>query len=161
MNGNIIPGRITTSWIQPVADEAKRLLDNLGISRDNINFVGHSLGAYVSWEIASRIPGGINNLIALDPALQLPGGYETRNVNFAGPSVWSWGFYGSAAGDKRATWTADESFQFDFQRGSQPRDNHGAVRDAFADFLYQDIYYWSLNRMTPNNDKPWRVGNIY
>jgi pimeloyl-ACP methyl ester carboxylesterase len=57
------------SWIPKVAEwTKKKLVDEWKISPDNINFAGHSLGSYLAWETAKNI-GGVNNLIALDPAL--------------------------------------------------------------------------------------------
>jgi len=144
----------STPWIQPVAQAARNLLTDLGISNQNLNLVGHSLGTYVSWEIAKSTPGGVNNIIALDPATQIPGGYETSNINFADFSNWSWGFYGSNYGSDRKAATADEYFSMSFEPDSSTSAKHGFVHEAFADMLEQNNNLWSLNRMNSWN-KPW------
>ena len=63
----------TARWIAPVARWAKQTLgqDQLQIKADAISLIGHSLGAYVSSEIAGLF-GQVKNITALDPAF--PGG---------------------------------------------------------------------------------------
>lgn len=155
----------STDWIQPVADTATTLINNLGLSTWNLNFVGHSLGTYVSWEIANRM-GGINRLVALDPAADFPGWYDTNNINFSQPSDWSWAFYGSALGSPTRANTADESFEFKFPFGTNDFDKHGEVVNAFTDTIKQNKsgnagYLTSainLNKMGTPDERPWYIG---
>jgi murein DD-endopeptidase MepM/ murein hydrolase activator NlpD len=116
---------IAASWIPSVAKFAVDKLTEWNISKSNINLVGHSLGTFVSYEIAKKI-GGVSRLIALDPASDLlvglastilgglTGGYNPADVNFSKYSEWSWSFYGSQAGSTSLANTAKESFQLDF-----------------------------------------------
>ncbi|MCT7977433.1 hypothetical protein [Laspinema olomoucense] len=145
----------STEWIQPVAQAAKNLLTDFGISNKNINLVGHSLGTYVSWEISKSIPQGVNKIIALDPATQIPGWYKTKNINFSEYSDWSWAFKGSAFGDDTKAGTADEFFQMAFP-SLNPDTNHRSVHEAFAALLYQNNSLWSLNQMKPSG-KLWNI----
>jgi pimeloyl-ACP methyl ester carboxylesterase len=163
------------SWIPTIADWLKKkLVDEWKISPDNINFAGHSLGSYLAWETAKDI-GGVNNLIALDPAATTNGGYNEGNVNFSDYSKWAWAFYGSAAGNYDRAYTADESFKFQFPDGfgglipwKAEEEKHGAVVSAFADTIKQNKkepgYFTSLlnlNKMNKNSSdtQPWKTGD--
>lgn len=151
----------STPWIKPVAQAARNLLTDFGISNKNLNLVGHSLGTYVSWEIAKSTPGGVKNIIALDPAAEVPGWYETKNIKFADYSDWSWAFEGSLLGDRSKAGTADEYFNMNFQGWHNLNpfsqfQKHGFVHEAFADLLKQNNSLWSLNRMNSLN-KPWTI----
>jgi peptidoglycan hydrolase-like protein with peptidoglycan-binding domain/pimeloyl-ACP methyl ester carboxylesterase len=69
----------TAEWIAPVAKWAYNELENSGIAPNQLTLVGHSLGSYVSSEIARQF-GQVKNLVALDPAYpattSLLGGYD-------------------------------------------------------------------------------------
>ncbi|MEM1171335.1 MAG: hypothetical protein AAGJ08_20210 [Cyanobacteria bacterium P01_H01_bin.35] len=133
--------RKATPWIESVGEEATRLLGNLGISDENINLIGHSLGSYVSWEIGGNLTSGqVNNLIALDPATQLPGNYETRDIDFSNVSDSSWGFYGAeedllSFGSDVKTRTAQESFRLHFEGETSAGEAHGGVIEALTNIL--------------------------
>ncbi|MGB3192460.1 MAG: hypothetical protein WBB43_23885, partial [Limnoraphis sp.] len=160
----------STPWIQPVAQAARNVLTDLGISNNNINLAGHSLGAYISYEIAKGIPGGVNNIIALDTAQEVPdwgreeGWYTSRNVDFSDHSNWSWSFDGSLLGSDTKAATADEYFKMEFKRENwwdvrvwTPFQKHGFVNEAFSDLLQSNDLSsqsrWNLNQMSssPNN----------
>jgi pimeloyl-ACP methyl ester carboxylesterase len=155
------------SWISTVADwTKKKLVDEWKISPENINFAGHSLGSYLAWETAKDI-GGVNKLIALDPARTTNGGYPSEDkVNFSNYSKWSWAFYGSLLGNYDRANTAEESFQFHFPSLINPIDKHGAVVTAFADTIKQNKkqpgYFTgllNLDKMNASADQPWKRGN--
>lgn len=164
------------SWIKPVADAAKKKLrDEWKIDADNINLVGHSLGAYVAWQTAKDI-GGVNKLIALDPALTTFGGYEENKVNFSDYSKWAWAFWGSGLGNPYLANTAEESFIFKFPDGfgglyppDAEKEKHGAVANAFAKMIEKNNQgnpdpiskVFNLNQMGEPGSKPWsRVANF-
>jgi pimeloyl-ACP methyl ester carboxylesterase len=161
-----------TSWIESVADAAKKKLrDEWGIASDNINLVGHSLGSYVAWETAQKI-GGVNKLIALDPAtntLGNLGGYKEGDVNFLNHSKWSWAFYGSLLGAEKIANTAAESFKFVFPKESGGEtEKHGSVVYAFADIVKENTkqpeYLTSLLNLdninsSSSNAQPWKRGD--
>ncbi|MDJ0556588.1 MAG: alpha/beta fold hydrolase [Microcoleaceae cyanobacterium MO_207.B10] len=133
----------STPWIQPVAETATSMLSELGISGDNLNLVGHSLGSYVSWEIARMNYGGVNNIIALDPAADVPGWYITRNIDFSEVSDNSWAFVGSALGSPERAMTADQSFEIiydDVFCEPDPFTKHSLVKDFVEDYLRNDSY---------------------
>ncbi len=155
------------SWISTVATWLKqKLVDEWKISSDNINFAGHSLGSYLAWDTAKKI-GGVNKLIALDPATTTNGGYQEGNVNFSDYSKWAWAFYGSALGNPNRANTAEESFQFSFPSlGFNEIDKHGAVVTAFADTIKQNQkqpgYFTSLlniDKMNSSAAQPWKKGD--
>jgi len=163
---------IGARWIDSVASwTADQLMNKFNIANSNINLIGHSLGAYVAAEIAAKIPGGVNKIIALDPATEVGrpynfgGGHNSSQVNFSNNSSWSWGFYGSLLGSPDRARTADESFNIDFGLLSIEMDTaHGAVRKLFKDMLEEandktvssngDIF--GLDRMN-SSGKPWVI----
>jgi Peptidase family M23/Ricin-type beta-trefoil lectin domain len=58
-------------WIRPVVREAAKKLRSWGVNDGSkLNFVGHSLGTFISTEMAREM-GGSNNAILLDPPSQL------------------------------------------------------------------------------------------
>jgi pimeloyl-ACP methyl ester carboxylesterase len=156
------------SWIPKVAEwTKKKLVDEWKISPDNINFAGHSLGSYLAWETAKNI-GGVNNLIALDPAATTNGGYQEGKVNFSDYSKWAWAFYGSAAGNFDRAYTAEESFKFKFPSlGNNEVEKHGAVVKAFAKMIQNNnagnpgyiSKQFNLNQINQSVSKPWSPGN--
>lgn len=118
-------------FIVPVAQWAATALAQQGIVNGRINLVGHSWGATVAGEMAKRITGGVNTIIALDPARDIPTSFSgsTYNpeavdsqgnptaLNFAARSQFSWAFLDSSAtnqplryGSTITTPTADEAF---------------------------------------------------
>ncbi|NJK69335.1 MAG: alpha/beta fold hydrolase [Microcoleus sp. SU_5_3] len=64
---DLLPPYNTAEWIAPVAKWAKERLAESGIAPNQLTLVGHSLGAYVSADIARQF-GQVKNLVALDPA---------------------------------------------------------------------------------------------
>lgn len=152
----------STPWIQPVAQAARNLLTNFGISNKNLNLVGHSLGTYVSWEIAKSTPGGVKNIIALDPATQVLGWYPTGGIKFADYSDWSWAFEGSLYGSDSKAATADESFEIKFPSNIDANSAHGGVVELFANMVKRGSSgyvsdYFQLDSMGAG--KPWNRNN--
>jgi pimeloyl-ACP methyl ester carboxylesterase len=121
--------------IVPVAQWAASALIRYGFSGTNLNLVGHSFGSYVSDEIARRIPGGVNTIVTLDPAVDIVGGYDPTGgeVDFARDSLFSWSFHSSSLGNDFTPTTADESFIVDSGLESVPA--HSAVVFLFSYFL--------------------------
>ncbi|MCU0544407.1 MAG: alpha/beta fold hydrolase [Oscillatoriaceae cyanobacterium Prado104] len=166
------------SWITTVADWAAQKLIELGFTNNEgrstnnlrLNLVGHSLGTYVAAEIAKRIPGGVDRIVALDPAKEFQGGYDTSTIDFSANSQFSWGFYGSAAGSVERAVTADESWSMGF--GGVPlwsaSDNHGRVINFFSSMVEQAkndpnhpiSKYFDLSQMSQEVSKPWRNNTL-
>lgn len=83
IGGRNIPNpKFGASWITQVAEFVKKKVQEWGIAAWNVNVVGHSLGSFVSYEVAKQL-GNINRLIALDPATTTNGGYADSSVNFS------------------------------------------------------------------------------
>jgi pimeloyl-ACP methyl ester carboxylesterase len=82
-----------------VAVWAAGALTGAGFSGANINEIGHSFGAYIAEEIAERVSGGVNTIVALDPAVDVATrGYHPDapgEVNFAAVSQYSWALHDS------------------------------------------------------------------
>ncbi|MBD2178768.1 pre-peptidase C-terminal domain-containing protein [Pseudanabaena sp. FACHB-1998] len=154
-----LPG-IGASWIEVASKWAADKLTAWGISGLKINLAGHSLGAYASAEIAKRISGGVNFLIAFDPAKALPGGYASESINFSANSQWSWAFYTSSFGNSGRVTTADDSFTIEFNDDINPINpvqNHGAGMNLFASMLGQNDSVSSLFKLNRMGQRPWML----
>jgi len=122
-----------TVWIEEVAEATVEQLNEWNFDRNNINLVGHSLGAYVAYEISEQL-GGVNNLVALDPAASTQDGYDIDQVDFSDHSRWSWSLKSSWAGNYNTASTAHEFFEVDFGL-TLPTESHGAVKQLWAHML--------------------------
>ena len=133
------------NWISDVAGFASDALTNIwGISSDNLNLIGHSLGAYVSSQIGNQISGGVNKIVALDPATTASKTTSDFTVdvnnnkdgkqnpdNFSDAAKFSRAFWGdpsrgNGAGSSLRAQTANESFEVSFLEGN-PASNHGNI----------------------------------
>lgn len=137
------------SWISDVADRAAGQLEDWGIANGSqLNFIGHSLGALVSSQIASEFTK-VNTIFALDPPaetnLLLSGGYDltfgddeiVRPQRFDRVSDFSRAFLGRASiagNDEFASW-AHESFLLDFGRRVDVGNEHFWVIDTFSQLI--------------------------
>jgi pimeloyl-ACP methyl ester carboxylesterase len=127
--------------IESVADAVVKLIQEAGLVGKKINFIGHSLGAYVSAEISERLTklgAKPEQLILLDPAnnftLNTLGNSYNPNVDYKKVAKFSRAFYGSAAGDTASN--AHESFKIEYNgQFSNPSARHGDVVTLFANFL--------------------------
>lgn len=129
------------NYIKPIATWAATTLVGYGITADEINFVGHSWGAYIGAELGEKLTE-INSIMALDPATDFPGGsYNPEatvsgnpEVDFARNSRFSWAFYESAAdiyGSAKTSATADEAIVV---RGA----DHSKLVQVMADTISRD-----------------------
>ncbi len=157
------------SWITTVGEKAAETLNGWGLNSSNINLVGHSLGTYVAAEIAKKIPGGVNKLIALDPAATTAGGYEEGQVNFSNNSKSSWAFYSGALGNYDRAYTAQESFWFALP-GFNDAAKHNEVVTAFAKIIEKNTSpnkpdpiskLFDLNEMGKLDNKLWTRGDFF
>jgi pimeloyl-ACP methyl ester carboxylesterase len=106
----------TESNIIPVAEWASAALTSYGFSGGDLNFMGHSFGAYVAGESAERILGGVSSIVGLDPAADWPFGFsynpnDAGQIDFAGNSLFSWAFSdaGGLYGSGTTPASADEA----------------------------------------------------
>ena len=107
----------TTPWtdpytpaagVVPIARWVVAALQQIGLDGAHLNFIGHSYGAYIADEVAHRLPGGANSIVALDPAALTPG--ADGEINFRRDARSSWAFLGSVAGNEATPVTASEAF---------------------------------------------------
>ncbi|WP_413176237.1 pre-peptidase C-terminal domain-containing protein [Anabaena azotica] len=127
--------------IEFVADAVVKLIKEAKLVGKRINFIGHSLGAYVGAEISERLTNlgaKPEQLILLDPAnnftLNTLGNSYNPNVDYKNVANFSRAFYGSAAGDTASK--AHESFKIEYNgQFSNPGARHGDVVTLYANFL--------------------------
>ena len=125
--------------IDSVAQAVKNTLALWGIQNSKINLAGHSLGAYVSYELSKRL-GSVNKLVAMNPASITLGGYNIGDVDFKRYSNWSWAFWNNPGSDSEvSTLTADESFKIDLPWYNPSVDNwfagHGSAKLVWTNWL--------------------------
>ena len=124
-------------WIPNVAKWTKDTLASFGIQNQPIYLVGHSWGSYVAYEISRRIAGGVEAIVALDPARNA-WGYPAANVNFQTHSRLSWAFYGEGSyGSAALSARADEAFTLKYRTGGlfDPGPYHSAPVRLFEQLV--------------------------
>lgn len=112
-------------------------LGSWGIAGGNINLVGHSYGGYMTDQIAKRISGGVDRLVALDPATAALGGVDFSGTNYAAHSQYSIAFVGSDYGTLSAAQTADETINTEVGKRSNFA-AHAAVLQLFTAMTEQN-----------------------
>lgn len=147
-------------WAPTVAQWATDKLASWGIAGSKINLIGHSLGALVADQMSSRINGGVNRIVALDPATDIPG-TSFSGADFSEDSRYSLAFVGSTWSTPSAAATADETFEMNVG----PKDNivtHSNVVDLYASMVFSStrkkpdaISKWfDLDNLTPTAIRP-------
>jgi pimeloyl-ACP methyl ester carboxylesterase len=169
-------------WIEPVAEWAATALTTYGFSGSSLNLVGHSWGGSMTDEIAKRVPGGVNTIVALDPAenggidvgqvLRIAGGsynpelkfgLPSAQINFARDSKFSWAFHTSLDGSELTPTSAHESFVVDTGLDLiLPPDAHDAAVNFFSyvlehstDNIGATIPLFQLQRLLTHTAGPW------
>jgi len=156
--------RKAASWINDIAAFATHSLANTWGYRSNLNLVGHSLGAYLSSEIARLISENpatagykVDRLIALDPADWLSNPYNLNNnkqdpasvvgavevINakpFNEVSKYSLAFWGdlllgNGTGKDISARTATHSIEVGFKDQSDAGLNHGYIVDLYKNLI--------------------------
>jgi pimeloyl-ACP methyl ester carboxylesterase len=152
------------NYIKPIAAWMRSTLVTSNLfAASQLNFAGHSWGAYIASETAELV-GQVNSIIALDPATDFPGGSynpeKTGEVNFAANTRMSWAFYdadGDIYGSSKTAVTADETFTL-------KSTNHSKLVEVVADLIALDSLtnplaaLFDLGRLLdpPNNPPaPW------
>eukprot|EP00913_Durusdinium_trenchii_P010900 g10229.t1 len=153
----------TETRIPDVAAWVSRVLVDSGFSGSVLNMIGHSFGSYVSAEAAGRIPGGVNTIVALDAARDVPF-YSTFNpdgrIDFAADTANSWSFrvLSGPFGSNLTPVTADEAFLV-------TSSEHTEVVTLFTNLLRgrgdQSVdQHFSLSRLLFGANRPW-IENQY
>lgn len=156
-------------WLETVGKWASAALDNMGFTTSVLNVIGHSWGGVITGELAGAFPGGVNRVVAIDPAEDAPPPlgklYSTESVDFGGAhSGYSWSFYsrdggsfGITAGSDVSPETADEAFVV---TGSE----HSRVVDLFRLMISDPTgpvsRFFSLERLLSGKRGPW-VRDVY
>jgi len=154
------------AWIVSVANWAQQALAGYGFASTNVNLVGHSFGAVIAGELAAAYAGGVNTILAIDPAEDPPfllsgSSYSTDNVIFGGDnSSYAWAFYstdgipvlGGIAGNEETPTTADEAFVVEDSE-------HSAVVDLVSAMIETPngpvSQFFPLDRLLAMTDGPW------
>jgi len=134
--GDANPVTVITRVPDVAASVAKKLTD-WGIPHAQINLVGHSYGGYMTDQVAKRISGGVDRIVALDPATLSLGGVDFSGTDYAAHSRFSLAFVGSDYATASAATTADETINVNVGKRSSLA-THGAVRDLFAGITRQN-----------------------
>jgi pimeloyl-ACP methyl ester carboxylesterase len=151
-------------WIPYVADWAADALIAHGFLGSTLNLVGHSWGSYVAAELAEEVPGGVNGLVALDPAENGTGAWDPNapgEINFDRDSEFSWAFFSRdgavffvTPGDEETPTTADEAFVV-------TDSDHGSIVFLFAHMEDPDTsadsvsQLFQLDRLLDHTPGPW------
>lgn len=147
-------------WAPTVAQWAKDKLASWGISASKINLMGHSLGGLVADQLSGRISGGVNRIVVLDPATDIPG-TSFSGADFSADSRFSLAFVGSNYATVSAAATADETFAMNVG----PKDSlvtHSNVVDLFASIIISSTRkrpdavskFFDLDKLTPDAKRP-------
>lgn len=157
------------AWIPHVGEWTKTTLVSLGVTSDKLDLVGHSWGTYVAYEIANRVPGTNEVIVALDPAAAAVD-YDYTAVNFAAVSRRAWAFYGDGLfGSADLAKTADEAFLLEYDSGSwfgvDPFTAHAAPVRLFESLVLRNnqgaaptrASLFNLSRLETPVTRPWMV----
>src|ERR1035437_3612243 len=162
-------------WIEPIAQWAATALTGYGFSGLSLNLVGHSWGGNMTDEIAKRITGGVNTIVALDPAKNGIFGYhgaynpdsnfgsQSAQINFARDSQYSWAFHSSFEGSEYTSTSADEAFVVNTGLNQvDPPDAHNASVNLFSYMLEHSTDntdsvspLFQLQRLLAHTAGPW------
>lgn len=122
----------TTAFrVDDIAAVVADKLEFWGLTTARINLVGHSLGGGMTDQIARRISGGVNTIIALDPATVALGDIDLSGTNFAAHSQRSLAFIGSNYSTAAAARTADTAVRLNVGN-TESFVTHDRVKEIFA-----------------------------
>ncbi|HAZ49506.1 MAG TPA: hypothetical protein DDW76_01455, partial [Cyanobacteria bacterium UBA11369] len=120
------------SRVDDAGREVADMLRKAGVNPQSVNFIGHSLGAYVSAYAAQNL-GEVNTLTLLDPAIEFSINTLVNAPRFDNVSKFATQFGSTTTLGTQRT-TADESYWVDFA-GINFNDEHGDVVTWFIDNL--------------------------
>ncbi len=149
--------------IKPTAAAAAAVLKRWGIAGSRISLVGHSFGGFMIDRIAANISGGVNRMVAIDPADDV-----MTDVNFAARSKFSLAFIASELSTPAHALTADETFHMDFGSTVGVLAHDGAeslyatmlqrIADGNADNVSR---LFAPDRLSATFAQPWKLGSGY
>ena len=123
-------------WTDEVGEFVADKLASWGLKNVEVNLAGHSLGGLVADRIAREVSGGINRILAIDPATDLPGLFIS-GTDYADHSRRSVAFIASSYATPEAATTADEAFRVNIGSFNSIV-THSNVVDLVADMIEED-----------------------
>ena len=163
-------------WIPVVGAWTASKLAAYGFTGTNLNLMGHSWGGNITSELADRVAGGVDTIVALDPAHDGDGSYNpdlnhgsgSAQVHFVRSSRFSWCFHSSLYGSGYSPATADETFNV-YTYGSEIAAMHVGVVDAFSFMVEHPTYsttntvsqYFTLQRLLSHTAGSWWIFDQY
>jgi len=128
---------LAASRIEVSASKVVDLIQKYKLNPNNVHLIGHSLGAHLSVEIAlelqKRSLGGVKSITLLDPAVDLPTGYQVKALSDVSPTTFIRAFYASLGGDSKFAASANESYNIKFPFGPRRPDySHGEAMTLLA-----------------------------
>ena len=121
-------------WVPVVSNWVRQRLAQWGLTTAKINVAGHSLGGYMAGRIAGDVSGGVNRVVALDPATLSLGDVDFTGIDYADDSRFSLAFIGSTYSSPPAAYTADETIEMNVGAKSSII-THSNVVDLFAEMV--------------------------
>jgi pimeloyl-ACP methyl ester carboxylesterase len=149
--------------VDKVAAAAAKVVQQWGIPGSRLNLIGHSFGGFLIDRLASRISGGVNRMVAIDPADDI-----ITSVNYAAHSKYSLAFVASQYSTPAHALTADATFKMNvgdydsiFSHTAAP-ELYAAMIQANADGNPDAISrVFALNRLSPTVVQPWKTVKRY
>ncbi len=164
---------------QAAADALKALGFTASLSAANLNLIGHSWGADIAYEISKDLAGGVNRLVALDPAQdakilsQGSDTYDTDAADFAANSQYALAFLSSLWGSETAAARADDSIIVGYDNTSwgyasltaQDTTAHSLIKDLFSTILRNNRFaalaapishLFAPDQLTSSRTVPWK-----
>ena len=149
--------------VKPTAAAAAAVLKRWGIPGSRINLVGHSFGGFMIDRIAANISGGVNRMVAIDPADDI-----MTDVNYAARSKFSLAFVASSLSTPAHALTADECFRMDFGSAGDLLAHDGAetlyatMLQRIADGSPDNVSkLFAPGRLSPTFAQPWKLVSGY
>ena len=134
-----------SQWIEAVGEWSANQLQAAGFQSNNINVIGHSWGSYVAYEIGAHIPGGVQALVALDPAKDTPvlgggkyKGFNDPNFSFSNVSPNSYAMHSSNFSNQRFALSAKYAFDV-----VVPENYENSVADRIEQELLMSQHYFA------------------
>ena len=134
---------IAATRIEASASKVADLIKKYKLKPSNISLIGHSLGAHLSVDLALELQkrdlGNVKSITLLDPAIDLAGGYQVKELSKIDKTTFIRAFYTSANGSSSLATSANESYNIKFPVGPRtPIYSHGEAITLLANSFQGD-----------------------